>query len=569
MIKAHRPSVRGKRFAVSSLHYLATMAGMRILEQGGNATDAGVAVGLCINVLEPEMAHFGGVAPIIYCPGRGGPVETISGLGRWPKSASVDFFRRHHDGNLPETILRTITPATPDAWLSALARWGTMTFEQVVQSALDLAENGRPVDARFYKAMSHSDISRWPSTRDVFHRNGRIPQVGDLFKQAELANSFKRMIKVEQQAVGGRKAGLQAARDLIYKGEIAREIVEFHQNEGSLLTYDDLASFTVRVEQPEQIHYKGYDVYSCGAWCQGPAFLMALKVLEYADLQEMGWGSADYLHVLLEAIKLVFADREAYFGDPDFVNVPLDILLSPEHAAGRFKAIDMREAVAGMASASEIEGKLKQAVHLPSDDVPQPVWESDTSYVCVVDAWGNTFSATPSDGLTSTPLVPGLGFPISGRGYQSWLDETHPSSLKPWKRPRLTPNPALILKDGKPIMPIGCPGGDAQVQAMLQVFLNVVEFGMEPQEAIEAPRVISHSFPNSFWPHHIRPREVTVESRWETAVLDELRSRGHILIDDGEWSSKVARVCTIVVDETSGVRTAGADPRSTSYAVAW
>jgi gamma-glutamyltranspeptidase/glutathione hydrolase len=222
-----------------------------------------------------------------------------------------------------------------------------------------------------------------------------------------------------------------------------------------------------------------------------------------------------------------------------------------------------------MPAAGEVGQARPERIKTSAKDVPQPVWESDTSYVCVVDEWGNTFSATPSDGLTSTPIVPGLGFAISGRGYQSWLDEAHPSSLQPGKRPRLTPNPSLILKEGQPFMPLGCPGGDAQVQAMLQVFLNVVEFGMEPQAAIEAPRVISHSFPNSFWPHHSRPGEVTVESRWETAVLDDLRQRGHILIDDGEWSSKVARVCAIVVDGETGVRTAGADPRSTAYAVAW
>ena len=566
--RSHRPSLQGKQYAVSSLHYLATMAGARILEQGGNAADAGVAAGLCINVLEPELAHFGGVAPIIYCPGTGEPVETISGLGRWPQAASIAHFRQHYAGDMPENILRTVTPATPDAWLSALARWGTMQFEQVVAPALDLAGNGRPVDPRFYRALSLPEMSRWPTTQDVFRPNGRFLQVGELFQQPDLARTFERMIRAEQEVSGGRTDGLRAARDLIYKGEIAREIAAFHQAQGSWLTYEDLAGFAVRVEAPERINYKGYEVASCGAWCQGPTFLMVLKLLEGIDLQGMGWGTAAYLHTLLEAIKLVFADREAYFGDPDFVDVPLKMLLSEAYAAQRRQMIDGARAVVGVVKAEEVgheRGKATQAGHSRH----QPVWESDTSYVCVVDKWGNTFSATPSDGLTSTPIVPGLGFAISGRGYQSWLDEGHPSCLQPGKRPRLTPNPALILKNGKPFMPIGCPGGDAQVQAMLQVFLNVVEFGMEPQAAIEAPRVISLSFPNSFWPHHIRPGEVTAESRWETAVLDDLRQRGHIIIDDGQWSSQVARVCTIVVDGATGTRTAGADPRSTAYAIAW
>ena len=570
MVNSHRPSVRGKRYAVSSLHYLATMAGTRILEQGGNAVDAGVAAGLCVNVLEPEMAHFGGVAPIIYCPGEGGRVETISGLGRWPRAASIAHFEQHYSGEMPENILRTVTPATPDAWLSALTRWGTMTFAEVVQSALDLAGNGRPVDPRFHAALAHPEMTMWPSTEAVYRPEGRLLQVGEVFKQPDLARTFERMMAAEQQAGGSREEGIRAARDLIYKGEIAREIAAFHAAQGSWLTYEDLAEFAVRVEAPERVDYKGYEVFSCGAWCQGPTLLMALKLLEGVDLQAMGWGTADYLHTILEAIKLVFADREAYFGDPDFVAVPLAVLLSEEYAVVRRGLIEMDKAVMGMAEAGDVG---RGAAHLPSAShqrrMPQPVWESDTSYVCVVDEWGNTFSATPSDGLTSTPIVPGLGFAVSGRGYQSWLDAAHPSSLQPGKRPRLTPNPALILKEGRPFMPIGCPGGDAQVQAMLQVFLNVAEFGMSPQAAIEAPRVISHNFPNSFWPHQIRPGEVTVESRWDTAVLDDLRQRGHILIDDGQWSGKVARVCTIVVDEETGVRTAGADSRSTAYAVAW
>ncbi len=568
MPRTHRPSLPGKRYAVSSLHYLATMAGAQILEQGGNAADAGVAAGLCINVLEPELAHFGGVAPIIYCPGTGKPVETISGLGRWPQAALIEHFRQHYAGDMPENILRTVTPAAPDAWLSALARWGTMRFEQVVAPALDLAGNGRPVDPRFHQALLLPEMSRWPTTQDVFRPNGRLPQVGELFQQPDLARTFERMIRAELGANGSRENGLRAARDLIYKGEIAQEIATFHQAQGSWLTYEDLARFAVRVEAPEWINYKGYEVVSCGAWCQGPTFLMVLKLLEGFDLQEMGWGTADYLHTLLETIKLVFADREAYFGDPDFVDVPLKQLLSDRYAARRRQMIDGTRAMVGLPEAEE--ARLGGIGTVPAlQTMPQPVWESDTSYVCVVDEWGNTFSATPSDGLTSTPTVPGLGFAISGRGYQSWLNEGHPSCLQPGKRPRLTPNPALILKNGKPFMPLGCPGGDAQVQAMLQVFLNVVEFGMEPQAAIEAPRVISHNFPNSFWPHHIRPGEVTAESRWETAVLDDLRQRGHIIIDDGPWSSQVARVCTIVVDEKTGVRIAGADPRSTAYALAW
>lgn len=579
MNNSSRPSIRGKRFMVSSLHYLATMAGVRLLENGGNAADAGVATGICINVLEPQMAHFGGVAPIIYCPGSGGPVETISGLGRWPRAASMEYFHENHKGDMPLGILRTVTPAAPDAWLTALARFGSMTFEEVVQPALDLVDQGYPVDQRFHLAMQDESIRHWPSTAEIYNPGGCVPQVGELFFQKDLATTFKRMIDAERNARGNRTAGIRAARDLIYKGEIAREIAEFYRQQDGLLTYEDLAEFAVRVEPPETINYRETDVYSCGAWCQGPALLMVLKILEGFDLPSLGHNSADYLHAIIESIKLAFADRHAYFGDPDFVQVPMAGLLTERYATERRGAIDPHRAAPDMPQAGDpwphhsaprnVNGSVPTLDQARPQPDRAPVWESDTSYLCVVDGEGNAFSATPSDPIGWAPVVPGLGFPISSRGTQNWLDPEHPSCLQPGKRPRLTPNPALVLKDGKPYMPLGCPGGDAQVQGMLQVFLNIVDFGMEPQEAIEAPRVVSHSFPNSFWPHDSRPGEVTVEARIDAAVRSTLSDRGHLVLDQDDWSPAVSRVCAITVDPDTGVRAGGADPRSTSYAIGW
>ena len=303
MPRSHRPSIRGKRYVVSSVHYLATMGGVRILESGGNAADAGVAVGICINVLQPGFTHFGGVAPIIYCPGSGAPVETISGLGRFPRAASIDYFQKYHDGDLPPGILRTVTPASPDAWLTALARFGTMTFEEVIQPALDLVENGHPVDDQFH-AFASRELGGDPSTTAVFNPGGHIPQVGEIFFQKDLGNTFRRMIDAERGASGNRETGIKAARDLIYKGEIAHEIADFHAQEGGLLTYEDLAAFSVRVEPPTHITYKGYDVYTCGPWCQGPTLNMALKILEGANLQGMGHESVDYLHTVIESTQV-------------------------------------------------------------------------------------------------------------------------------------------------------------------------------------------------------------------------------------------------------------------------
>ena len=287
--------------------------------------------------------------------------------------------------------------------------------------------------------------------------------------------------------------------------------------------------------------------------------------------------------LLLETVKATFSDRHHYFGDPDFVQVPMAGLLSKDYARARAEAIDMGRAAPDMPDPGDPwphhpeprseRGPLPHAVAVSAKRVEPAEWRADTAYACVVDEEGNTFSTTPSDavmdGPVGSPPIPGLGFAISARGTQSWLDPDHPSSLEPGKRPRLTPNPALVLRDGKPHMAIGCPGGDAQVQGMLQVFLNMVEFGMEPQAAIDAPRVCSRSFPNSFWPHESRPGEAIAESRIPDEVQRELAGRGHVIEDGGEWSGQVSRVSTIRVDPGSGMRVGGADSRGPGYALGW
>lgn len=574
-----RPPIRSQGYLVSTDHYLATMAGLRILDQGGNAADAGVAAGICLNVVVPESANFGGVAPIIFGPATGGPVETISGLGRWPKAASIGYFQDQFGGDMPQGLPRTVTPAAPDAWLRALARWGTMTFEEVVQPALELARKGRPVDERFHQAIQDPSFQVYETTAATFLPQGAPTPVGRLFQQPDLASTFQRMIESERHGGGDRRNGIQAARDLIYRGDIAREIAEFHARAGSLLTYEDLCNFNVLVEKPETIRYRNLDVFSCGPWCQGPSLLMALKILEQLDVKAMGHNSADYLHVLLETLKLVFADREAFFGDPGFVQVPMQGLLHPTYAHTRLSEIDPAKAAPCMPPRGNPwpfepgwngkETNDSQETGGSPTSNQNGTWDSDTSYLCVMDAEGNAFSATPSDGIGGAAVVPGLGFSVSHRGTQSWLVPSHASALQPGKRPRLTPNPALAMHDGHPYMAFGCPGGDAQVQGMLQVFLNVVEFGMNPQTAIEAPRVISNSFPNSFWPHISRDGEVTVETRIAQNVRSNLQERGHILEEDGEWSGLVSRVCAITSDSESRILTGGADPRTTAYAAGW
>ena len=580
-----RPAVRGRRFMISAVHYLATMGGLRVLTRGGNAVDAGVAAGLCINVVQPHYAMFGGVAPIIISPapradGTPAPVVTISGLGRWPRAARLEDYRARYGGDLPGGLPRTVTPAAPDAWLTALAEFGTLSLAEALEPALELAAEGFPLHAELQAHLARAAgpdgaATRYPSTAAALLPEGRVPQVGEVFRQPQLAHTFRRLIDAEARAGGDRKARIAAARDLLYRGELARRIAAFHQEQGGLLTEQDLAEFRVRLEPPAHATYRDHDVFTCGPWCQGPALLLALNILEGLDLRALGRGSAAYLHAVAEALNLAFADRHAYFGDPDVVAVPLRALLSKEYAAARRALLRPGQAWPEMPPAGDPWSLLPDAgAGRPAAGAapapagrPGPI-EGDTSYVCVVDAAGNGFSATPSDSVFGSPVIPGLGFAVSSRGTQTWLDPQHPSRLAPWKRPRLTPNPALARKDGRLTLTFGCPGGDAQVQGMLQVFLNLVEFGLDPQAAIEAPRVVSQSFPNSFWPHVYHPGRLDAETRVPAPIRAELAAMGHAVHAARAWGG-VSQVCAVTVDPATGALAGGADPRGEAYAAGW
>ena len=574
-IASYRPLITGTTHMVSAGHYLAAAAGNRILEQGGNATDAGVAAGIAINVTLPHYTSFGGVAPIIVHDAQRGETATISGLGRWPKSASIEYFQKHFGGDMPVGVLRTVTPAAFDAWITALKLYGTMTFEQVVTPALELAEEGFPIPASLNRALNglleRGLVTSWPSTMEVFFPNGRPPATGDILVQRDLARTFTRLIQVERDnSSGGREDALQAARDFFYQGDIAEEMVRFNQEQGGLLTMDDLSVFQAKLEPPAVGSYKDIDVYTCGPWCQGPVSIETLHILEGFDLKSMGHNSPEYLHTVLEALKLAFADRHSYYGDPDFVDVPLEGLLSKAYAAERRDAIDPNVAFPQMPLAGDpwaYQTGNASGARVAHPEAVSGGLPADTSYVCVVDRWGNAFSATPSDSLGTAPLAQGLGFVMSARGSQTWLDPKHPCALAPSKRPRLTPNPAMAFKDGKVWMPFGTPGGDVQCQSMVQLFLNVVEFGMDVQQAIEAPRISSWSFPNSFWPHAYHPGMVGVEGRIVGHTLAALERRGHNLEVWDDFTVKMGSLSAIEVDQARGGLSAGADPRRDAYAI--
>jgi gamma-glutamyltranspeptidase / glutathione hydrolase len=562
---SERPPIQARHFAVASGHYLATEAAMRIFRQGGNAIDAGVAAGICIDVLLPDLCSFGGVAPIIIHHARSGETLSISGLGKWGKAASLQHFIDHEDGKLPTGAKRSIVPGAPDAWLTALARYGKLTFADVVQPAIELCEGGFVVYPSLHRniAKAHANVSRWPSTSAVFLQDSQAPAIGSILYQHDLARTFRRMASAES-AVDGRSrvAGIDAARDEFYRGDIGKEIADFIQTEGGFVDEDDLASFRSEIEEPPGTTFHGIDVRVCGPWSQGPVIPQTLNILSGYDLADLGHNSTDYIHVVTEAMNLAFSDREHYYGDPNYVYVPMDQLLSLDYASERRQRIDMQRAFGEMPEAGG-SGSLREAARQKSPA------QADTSYVCTIDEEGNAFSATPSDGIGSTPIVPGLGLICSGRGSQSWIDADHPSSLHPGKRPRLTPNPAMAFKDGKLLMPFGTPGGDMQPQSMLQTFLNVVVFGMDVQQAIEAPRFGTFSFPDSFYPHNYLPGRLNLEGRIGREIGEELASRGHDIEWWPEWTRVAGNVCAIKVNRETESLEAGADARAEAYASGW
>jgi gamma-glutamyltranspeptidase / glutathione hydrolase len=566
---SERPSIQARHYLASTNHYLATAAAVRILDAGGNATDAGVAAGMCINVLMPDLTSFGGVAPIMaYDRGRN-KLKTISGLGHWSEKMVLAEYRQRWHDTIPTGAPRSIVPAAADSWITALSEFGSMTFGDVAAPAIELCEAGFPVYASLNRniGIGLAEIERSPSTAQIFLDDGAPVQVGSVLRQTDLARTLKRLVAAEQAAAGTREDGLRAARDEFYGGDIAEAIVEFVSSHDGLLTMRDLSEFHVQVEDPPTVSYRGIDVYMCGPWCQGPVVGQTLNILEGFDLDSMVHNSADYLHLISQSLNLAFADRECYYGDPLFVDVPMAELLSKDYAQRQRARIKMTEAFREMPSGG---------LHLNRDEAPsvspmsQPArLEADTSYVCIVDQQGNAFSATPSDGIGTSPVIPGLGLVCSGRGIQSWLEPEHPSCVQAGKRPRLTPNPAMAFRDGQLLMPFGTPGGDVQPQAMVQAFVNLVDFGMEVQQAIEQPRIATYNYPGSGWPHRYAPARLKVEARISADVAEDLSGRGHQIEFWPRWSRIAGNVCAIVVDAENGVLNGGADARAEAYAQGW
>jgi gamma-glutamyltranspeptidase/glutathione hydrolase len=556
----------GDRHMISAGHAAAAQAGFLVLEAGGNAVDAGVAAGLVLGVVQSDIVNVAGVAPIMVRSGETGEVITIDGLGTWPAAASAAWFRDAHGGAIPPGLRRTIVPAAPASWIEALTRYGTMSFGEVAASAIRLATEGFPVHPTLadFVAKSAADYPQFPQNAALYLPGGNPLAIGSIFRQPELAATLSFMAAQEKTASGSREAGLKAARDAFYHGDIARTIAAYHAANGGWLSYDDLAGYQVRLEQPVVTRWRGAEIYNCGPWCQGPVLAQVLAILGDEDLTALGHNSPAYIHLVTEALKLGFADREATYGDPRFVDVPLNRLLSKDYGASQRARIDLTRAIAGM-PAPGIGSNPRQPILAHGEVPPSP----DTSYVAVVDRWGNAFSATPSDTSNDTPLIPGLGICPSSRGSQSFTAEGHPSEVAPGKRPRLTPNPAIAVFDGDTVMPFGSPGGDVQTQSMLQVLFNLRLFGMDLVSAIEAPRFATYSFPSSFEPHEMFPDRLMLEGRIPAETRNELSALGHDAQAWPDFTFQCGGVCAVLHHQPSGLKIAAADPRRNTGIAGW
>src|SRR5882762_574251 len=426
-IPTSTPQVIGTRWAVAAGHWLASEAGARVLAAGGNAIDAGVAAGMTLGVVHCDMVSVAGVAPILVHIARTGETWQVSGVGPYPRATSAAYFRERHGGQIPPGLPRTVVPAAPHAWCTALERWGTMSFADVALAATEHAERGFAISQfTAYQMGANADkYRRWPSSASLYLRDNRALRVGEVLVQRELGETLRRMARAEALAGGSREAGIRAARDEFYRGETAKRIAEFHRAEGGPLAASDLAEFSVEVGPALRTTFGSYEVAACGFWCQGPSLLQMLNLLDGVNLKALGHNSAAYLHRIIETIKLAFADRDAYYGDPHFVKVPAEGLLSKAYAAVRRQLVKDRAwpqmPPAGDPDRLDSVRRPEAALPLAGGSQPMPGDSTDaldTSYVAVVDEAGNGFSATPSDPNVDSPVVTGVGCVVSPRGSQ-------------------------------------------------------------------------------------------------------------------------------------------------------
>ena len=578
---------RGTRGAVAAGSGPATEAGMRLFHLGGNAVDAGVAAMLAAAVTEFSHFGLGGEAPILVRT-RDGKVHAIAGVGTMPRLATADFFRAHRllpdeMTSLPEAgglkawvpvagILPALVPGMVEAALVALREYGTRSFAEVVAPAIELAD-AYPIDETRVMAIQRSRryLEGWPSSRRVFLPEGRVPRTGEIMRQPDLARTLRAMADAERGALAGgagRARAIDAVRDFFYRGDVARRIDRFCRENQGLLRYEDMATFRVEPEEPATTTYRGYQVYKPGFWSQGPSMLETLNLLEGFDLGAMRHNSADYIHTVVEALKLAYADRDAWYGDPRFSNMPAARLLSKDYAAERRRLIGARASLefrpGSVGASPPLHPSQAPGERRPIDSA---LLAKDTTCVDAIDKDGVVFAATPSGAWLPSVIAGDTGIPLTQRAQSFLLIPGHPNELAPGKRPRVTLSPTLVTEGGKPYLALSTPGGDNQDQSLLQVLLNVLEFGYDAEQAIEAPRFQTRHLVSSFDNHAMNPGDLLIDERIRASVAAELASRGHRVETRSRYASGAAPVLLRVTP--AGVIEAGADPYGYRSAKAW
>ncbi len=581
-----RPVVRGTRAAVAAGTPLSSEAAMRLLHARGNAVDAGVAALYAGAVNEFSHFGFGGESPILIRT-RDGEVHSIPGVGAAPDLMTLEFFQSHRQdpeiiqesrrrgrngGSIPSYgILPALVPGMVDSGLLSLREFGTKSFGEVIQPAIDLAD-GMPLDS--IRAGSIAQAVRifklFPTSQRVYLPGGRVPRAGGLFRQTDLARTLRSMAAAEKKALrdgATRVQAIDAVRDFFYRGDLARKIADFSKDNGGLLRYEDFAQTRLELEKPEVTTYREYEVYKSGFWTQGPILLQALNLLEGYDLSTMGWNSAEYIHTLTEALKLAYADRDTYYADPKFSDVPAE-LLTKEYAKRRRGLIDPVRA-----SVEFRPGKFGREPPHPSRYAGQlrPLTDAlaskDTTCINIIDSNGVMFSVTPSGAWMPSVIAADTGIPLTQRAQSFLMIPDHPNVVEPRKRPRITLSPTIVTRRGQPFLALSTPGGDQQDQALLQVMLAVMEFRLNPQAAVEAPRLQTRHMVASFDDHAMEPNLLLLDERIAPSVEVQLKEWGHQIERRSKWNSGSAPVAVLFLP--NGVISAGADPYGYRYADAW
>ncbi|MGE0876382.1 MAG: gamma-glutamyltransferase family protein [Burkholderiales bacterium] len=562
------PRLMGRRGAVASNSNLSANAGADVLKAGGNAIDAAVAASFVEGVVNPQMHTIGGECPLLVRLAGESRVIAVNGNMAAPARATPEAFLARGLADIPDAgILAAGVPAAFGALLTALRQWGTLPLRDVIAPALALAKDGFPVSEGLRNQhkygigpMAARFRAEWPGSARLYLPGDRVPEVGELFRNPALARTFDY---------------LASARDPLaafYRGDVAAEIAKFSRERDGLLAREDLASFETKIEEPASLKFGDTELFKTGFWSQGPAELQTLALMWQFDLAKIGFGTPDYCHLLIEAMKLAYADREQYYGDPSQAPVPAEVLLSDDYAKRRAALIDMRHASRELRPGDA----RRNAALLPQDELLTPKdWGAGTVHVDAVDAKGNMASFTPSGAwISSAEVIESLGFPLSVRMMTFYLAPAHhPNVVAPGKRPRTTLTPSMAFRGGRPWMAFGTMGGDNQGQWLLQFYLCRAAFGMSIPEAIEAPRLSSEHTPGFFAPHASEPNRTRIEARFGTKVMDELRRRGHDLDVAPDWTEGF--VSCAAIDEESGLIEAGCDPRGAkshcfpAFAIAW